>query len=231
MNYNINSDEYYMEYLRNDLVKIDNFLNPSHANFVHEQLKKTNSRFWDYLSNSSKMGPQLIKNTNDESVQNIIKIRKKAAFQEFCNSQSFSYSFYRMINSHTKKCNCDLCQFENDLINNFHFEYFIREVTGINNLKLIRYFYTEFKSGDFLYPHTNAPNSTVCATIFFTKNWKPWYGGKMNIIEKNNEVRIIKPKFNSLVIKTTSKNSNPHFVDYIPQYVKSRRFAMVFWFM
>ena len=103
---------------------------------------------------------------------------------------------------------------------------------NLKPFKLGMFFYTRYNGGDFLYPHTDSPNGKVALVLHLTRDWKPWYGGNLCLLgEKWGSVReTLVPQYNSLMLMNIVDKKNPHFVEYIPEFVKKPRYAMVCWF-
>ena len=223
--------KYNDKYVSQGYVAIQNFLQDEYAENFYHKLNNMNPTWW-YHTSTTEVGKSETRNFLDENTQKQITYKRNSALKLFSQSKAFSYSFYRTIGNHYKRCNCKLCQFDKDIIKNPNFKKFVEEVTGEIDLKLGTHFYTEYKSGDFLYPHTDSPNGRVAIVLHMTKNWKPWYGGNLNLLDfdwKNIKATLV-PKFNSLTIMKIRNNINPHFVEYIPPNVTEKRFAMVCWF-
>ena len=223
--------KYKQIYMIKDYVTIKNFLTSDYAEQFHKFLKNMDQTWW-YHTSVTKNGKKEIRNMSDNSIQTIITERRKNALELFAQSKEFSYSFYRTIGNHYEECNCFLCNFDDKIIRSEQFKNLIEKITDKTNLKLGTYFYTEYRPGDFLYPHTDKPNGRVALVLYLTKNWKPWYGGNLCILDNQwkNVRETLTPKFNSMTIMKIEENTNPHFVEYIPQNVIEKRFAMVCWF-
>ena len=212
-------------------VTIKTFLKEDFAEEFHKFLINMNPTWW-YHSSIVDDDKIEIRNTQNKETQKKIESRRQAALKSFAEAKIFSYSFYRTINNHYDSCKCFLCKFDENIINSKKFKSLIEEISGEKNLTLGTYFYTEYKSGDFLYPHTDSPNGKVAIVLHMTKNWSPWFGGNLCILDdtykKIRETLI--PRFNHMTVMKIAGKINPHFVEYIPQNVREHRFAMVCWF-
>ena len=233
---NINKNDINYEIIHNiyetkGYITVKNFLSKDYAEEFYDFLINLDPTWWYHSSivNNDRVD---IRNLADITTQQKIKSRREDALKSFSEAKNFSYSFYRTVNNHYETCECFLCKFTEKIIKNKVFLSFIEKVTGESNLKLETFFFTEYKSGDFLYPHTDSPNGKVAIVLHMTKNWKPWFGGNLCMLDKtHSKVReTLVPQFNSMTVMKIVEKINPHFVEYIPQNVKEHRFAMVCWF-
>jgi len=189
----------------------------------------TMDKTWWYHSSITDEGKKEIRRL-PENMETIAKRREAA--QQLFSKETFSYSFDRTIGNHYKTCQCQLCTFDKNVIKSDGFREYIERVTGQTGLKLGMFFYTRYNGGDFLYPHTDSPNGKVALVLHLTRDWKPWYGGNLCLLgEKWGSVRkTLVPQYNSLMLMNIVDKKNPHFVEYIPEFVKKPRYAMVCWF-
>jgi len=231
INENIVAKKYNNIYVSQGYVVIQNFLQDEYVENFYNFLNDMNPNWW-YHTSVTEVGKDEIRNFQDEKTQKIITDKRNSALKLFSQSKDFSFSFYRTLGNHYETCYCKLCQFNKDIIENSNFKKLVEEVTGEIELKLGTYFYTEYKPGDFLYPHTDSPNGRVAIVLHMTKNWEPWYGGNLNLLDSKwqNIKATLVPKFNSLTIMKIKEDVNPHFVEYIPPNVTEKRYGMVCWF-
>lgn len=189
----------------------------------------TMDKTWWYHSSMTGEGKKEIRRLPENLAT--IKERRDEA-QKLFSTETFSYSFDRTIGNHYETCRCQLCSFDKNVIKSDEFREYIERVTGQTGLKLGTFFYTRYNAGDFLYPHTDSPNGKVALVLHLTQNWKPWYGGNLCLLgNKWRSVRkLLVPRYNSLMVMDIVNKKNPHFVEYIPEFVKEPRYAMVCWF-
>ena len=207
------------------------------ANFLTEEYCKTVTDFlnimdptWWYHSSVTTEGKKEIRYFPTK-YKNIEK-RKKEALKLFSTSKAFCYSFDRTIGNHCSNCYCKLCKFDKNIIKSSQFKEYVEKISGYTDLKLGTYFYTRYRTGDFLYPHTDTPNGKIAIVFHLTKNWKPWYGGNLFLLDNKwrNVKKVFTPKNNYMIVMKIGNKINPHLVSYIHEGVKENRYAMVCWF-
>ena len=153
------------EFDKNSWIVDENFLTEEYCETVINYLSVMTPTWW-YHSSITADGKKDIRYLETEH-ENIEK-RKKEALKLFTKNQ-FSYSFDRTIGNHYPNCYCKLCKFDTNIIQSTQLKEYVEKISGFSNLKLGTFFYTRYKAGDFLYPHTDAPNGKVALVLHLTK--------------------------------------------------------------
>merc|ERR1712199_10036 len=95
-------------------------------------------------------------------------------------------------------------------------------------------FFTRYKAGDFLFPHTDEPHGRIALVMHMTKDWLPWYGGSLVVMDTKDDpwptTTKIKesfvPLFNTMHLMRIDMNLGPHYVHPVAPKVKTPRYAM-----
>ena len=91
----------------------------------------------------------------------------------------------------------------------------------------------------FLALHTDAVTKLngnprkVAVVVHLTKDWKPWYGGNLVLLEKDGSSikKTLTPKFNSVTLMKVEEEGVPHYVDpIIPRLIGKNRYAISMWY-
>tara|TARA_B100000575_G_scaffold252443_1_gene220426 strand:+ start:3118 stop:3810 length:693 start_codon:yes stop_codon:yes gene_type:complete len=207
----------------------DSFLKEDTCRILYNCLNNLDPSWW-YHSSVTNEGKKEIRYRSEG--YKMIEKRREEALQLFSTSTGYSYSFDRTVGDHYLNCSCEICNFEKNIIQSQKFLDYIKTISGFDDIKLGTFFFTRYKGGDFLYPHTDSPNGKIAVVLHITKNWKPWYGGNLLILDKNweNIRKTFTPKYNSMIIMNIEGSINPHLVSFIPEEVKEFRYSMVCWF-
>jgi hypothetical protein len=75
--------------------------------------------------------------------------------------------------------------------------------------------------------HIDTYAGDIGFTFFFSKSWKWDYGGILSFI-KNDRSHQVFPNNGSIILRNESIKP-PHYVSYVPQYVKSHYYLAVGW--
>ena len=225
-------------YQKNDYVILENFFD---TNTV-EELYKTIDTAPDYWWNASTLDYKTHLACNLSYISDNykkIEINQKFSSINLANGK-FCYRFDRLRSDHYKNCNCNVCKFDKLLHSNELLE-FCKKFTENNEIGLIELqpFYSRYRSKDFLSLHTdyvttlNGFSRKIAVVIHLTKNWQPWYGGNLTLLEKNSTdiKKTLVPKFNSIILMKVENQGVPHYVTpVINNLLGKNRYAISMWF-
>ncbi len=230
----------------------DHFLSERDAGRVYGALHQRAESLWIHASHSGarksdgSIDVSFIDRCIDGSVgcagiNKKIRTMKKEAVEAFGDNK-YSFSYDRSLDYSKSKCDCNsdagLCDFAH-FVKSPLFTRYVENATGFAHLKLQASWFTRYQAGDFLFPHTDEPNGRVSMVIHMAKDWLPWHGGSLVVLDVTKDpwpyTTAVKqhfaPGFNTIHLLRVDKNMGPHYVQSVSQGVKSPRYAMVCWFL
>lgn len=226
---NLNIENLKTEFKENKFVSIKNFLEIESAEKIYNFLNTMNETWW---SNSTNILEDKVEYRLLPENKQIINLRKQLVSSGF-GEDKFTYSFDRTCDNHFVNCDCMECKYRLFIKSNTYIN-FISQITGDTDLTPGTFFCSNYKSGDFLYPHTDGVEKRKISLVYnLSKNWKPWYGGNLVILtdwETNDVKRLVIPSFNTLNIMKVENKINPHYVSHVSPNVKNKRLAITWWF-
>ena len=225
-------------YQKNDYVILENFFD---TNTV-EELYKTIDTAPDYWWNASTLDYKThlacnLPYTSDNNKK--IEINQKFSLINLANGK-FCYRFDRLRSGHYETCTCNVCKFDKILYSGGLLN-FCKEFTQNDDIGKVKLepFYSRYRSEDFLALHTDAVTKLngnprkVAVVVHLTKDWKPWYGGNLVLLDKDGTSikKTLTPKFNSVTLMKVEEEGVPHYVDpIIPRLVGKNRYAISMWY-
>ena len=237
INYKINKvdQEFYQN---NDYVVLENFFDST----IIEELFNTINTAPDYWWNASTLDYKTHLSNNlpyiEDNYRNI-EINKKISLTNLATGK-FCYRFDRLRSDHYENCTCNICKFDKILYSNELLE-FCKKFSQNNDIGQVKLdpFYSRYRSEDFLALHTDAVTKLngsprkIAVVIHLTKNWLPWYGGNLTLLEKNSSSikKTLVPKFNSITLMKVEEEGVPHFVNPIITHLFGKnRYAISMWY-
>jgi Rps23 Pro-64 3,4-dihydroxylase Tpa1-like proline 4-hydroxylase len=218
-------------YQEEKIIEIENFLSSENSNNIYDFLDNIPDNWWSRSINIQSNDFQNVQNISDiECNKPVIQELTNLSYQSL-NNNIFSYSFYRTFENHYNTCICELCKFAKFLRSEEFIKY-ISELTNIELTKTNEIFASKYTSGCFLGPHHDKTKGKIGIILYLTKDWKPYYGGILHIMD-STESEIIKsvvPKFNNLVVfDIPHQNGIPHYVSHVCPKITHKRYAISFW--
>ncbi len=202
---------------------IRNVLEEKYAEHLNSSIYNTSFDWWFHAYKYGSENPFYTRNPLKDSLKvNDISLDMERNFAK----GNFVYRFSRS-KAHIKTCTCYECEFNNYL--NSDFLDLVKDTTDLQNPYIHESFISVYNRGDFLATHTDKDRG--CAFVFnLTKNWRPQFGGLLNVIHTENKIETVFPEFNSLVLLDVSgKNGTPHFVSEISRMAPFPRVAISGW--
>ena len=146
--------------------------------------------------------------------------------ESFRRSGTLSYKFKRTTN-HFDSCPCFECALKKEQgIKNC-----ILNEMGWSSCTIAESFISSYESGDYLSMHTDKNKGNVAFILNLTQNWKPEFGGMLNILSTDGSFKAIPPDFNSLILMEVDETKGTqHFVSEVSKYVTSNRIAYSGWY-
>jgi len=240
-NYNDDNKKIIIDsYNANGYVVLENFIDINQANDLYNFLE-TRPEFWwesSTVNDESWNGPNNVPYFDEN--KDIIDKNKLKARVKFIEG-NFAYDFDRLREDHVSGCECFTCKFTKDVLQSKKLLDICKDITNNNELGQVplKPFYSRYSSGNFLSCHTDTANSTqsqekrrLAVVLHMTKNWQPWYGGNLVIMNKeSNEIKKVQtPKFNSLCLMKVEEEGMPHYVDQIFDSLSNKRYAISMWY-
>lgn len=238
INYTMNECDQ-KSYTDNGYVILDNFFDTKIINNLYNTLETCSSEWWGASTPSADYEPKILPyyqcGMNDKEIHQ----RKKIATNSFCTG-NLCYRFDRLIQPHFDSCICNICKFT-ELLRSENLLNFCKNFVkddDIGNINLNPY-YTRYNDNDFLSLHTDSKDKKengkvrkIAIIIHLAKNWKPWYGGNLMILDKEAEYvrNTITPKFNSICIMNVENDALPHYVDPMIAGLWKKRYAVSMWY-
>lgn len=204
---------------------IKNFLPQQEALELSKEIYDTPASWWSYATkvknlepayvNDNLRGQQIMASTNRELVDSL-------------RLGQFTYRFKRST-THVNNCPCYECKFRKEYLQD-KLKIRIQEEMGWQDSTLFESFVSAYGSGDFLSMHTDKDRG-VAFVLNLTGNWKPEYGGLLNVRQEDGTYKAIPPEFNSLVLMSINDDGGtPHFVSEVSQYAPHSRVAISGWY-
>ena len=233
INKNLDLQTLHKEYSEKKIVQIENFLEREAAEKIFIFLNSEMPQEWWSRSIfiNTKQYPNVINIRLFDSNFKEIKLLTDLANESFSND-IFSYSFDRTAEKHFSTCKCSFCEFDKFINGEEMFE-LISLITNHKITKSNETFAARYTEGCFLSPHHDKSKGKIGFVLNLSKNWKPEYGGNLNITDESgfNVIKTITPKFNNLVIfDIPNYNGIPHFVSHINSNIKKNRLSITGWF-
>ena len=238
INYIINSEDQKF-FSENNYIVLDNFFDKDSLECLYDTINKAPEFWWE--SSTLSAFPRLLKNIPylEENLEEI-KIRKKFVSECLCTGE-FCYRFDRIRMPHHDTCVCNICKFSKTLYSkdllNFCKNFSNDDSLGEINLEP---FFSRYKTKDFLSLHTDAVTNfdskekrKLAVVIHLTKDWKPWYGGNLMVLNKESSFikKALTPKFNSVTLMKVQEEGTPHYVDpLIFGNFDKNRYAISMWY-
>ena len=199
-----------------------NFLEEDHATLLYNEICKTPANWWSHYIKTTAKAESLFYSNTLEGLKSFKEKEKEL------DPRTFSFRFMRST-SHVKNCDCYHCKFRKELLTSKDFLDFLSVNTSVKKPKLSADFVSIYNQGDYLGVHTDKGNSL--AFVFnLTPNWRPEYGGLLNILEKGIKWQTVEPEFRSLLLFDVSGEGKAHFVSEISKFAPSPRVAISGWY-
>jgi len=207
---------------------IENFLPYDLANKLAEDIYETPGDWWSEVFAGGEGAPVYVQGGSLNSKEQ--KIRLNSHIDAMFHSPDVVYRFKRSTD-HSEGCGCYECRFREDHILGSTFKDVMTNEMGIKDPVLFEQFISVYDQGDFLNVHTDKQRG-VAFVLNLTKDWKPEYGGLLNLIPESNRNEMVSvfPKFNSLVMFSLGDEGVPHFVSEVSQRAPHSRIAISGWF-
>ena len=225
------------EFSKKGFIVLDNFFDLSIMDDLYKTLNTCSPEWWGASTPQSNYNPKIIPyyqcGMNDKEIAQ----RKKLATNTLCTGE-LCYRFDRLLKPHYDDCTCKVCKFtkllhSKELLNvckNFV------DDDKIGNIPLNPYF-TRYNEEDFLSVHTDTTSNfgetrKIAIIIHLAKDWKPWYGGNLVILDKEGEYirETLTPKFNSVCVMNVQHDALPHYVDPMIVGLWKKRYAISMWY-
>ena len=226
-------------YRKKGFVVLENFFESSVINDLYKTLNTCSPEWWGASTPTHDYEPKIIPyyqcGMNDKEILQ----RKKLATNTFCTG-NLCYRFDRLKQPHIDGCTCNICKFTK-LLHSENLLSFCKDFVNDDNIGNIplRPYYTRYNDEDFLSLHTDSKNKKengqvrkIAIIIHLAKNWKPWYGGNLMILDKYDDIvrETLTPKFNSVIIMNVENDALPHYVDPMIVGLWKKRYAISMWY-
>jgi hypothetical protein len=133
------------------------------------------------------------------------------------------FRFRHLRAEHPNWCECAVCVARGMIAGEASER--IAPLLGVGGLTLGASNVTWFANGDFLAPHTDAPNGDFAFVWSLTKSWHPSYGGNLHLCES-----VHVPSFNRFVLFEIADNRTSHHVSPVSAPPGARRLAISGWY-
>jgi SM-20-related protein len=233
INQNLVLEKFQQEYSEKKIVQIENFLEDESAEKIFSFLNGGMQEDWWSRSIfvNTKDYPSVINlrrfGSNIEQINSLTNLANQSLSKDI-----FSYSFDRTVGKHFDSCKCEFCLFDQFL----NSQELLTTISIITNHQISRSnetFAARYTDGCFLSPHHDKAKGKIGFVFNLAKNWKPEYGGNLNITDETGfqVIKTITPKFNNLVIfDIPNYNGIPHFVSHVNPQIKKKRISVTGWF-
>jgi Rps23 Pro-64 3,4-dihydroxylase Tpa1-like proline 4-hydroxylase len=203
---------------------IDNILDTETANKLVTDIHNTPSTWWSYAYK--------VHNNDTHYLGHSLSFERafETMDKELCSSLrqgSFSYKFRRST-KHVENCDCYECTFKKEYLLK-SIKHIIMETCKLKNPYLFESFISIYSEGDFLGSHTDGKRN-IAFVLNLTKDWKPEYGGLLNIRNEDNTYTAYVPKFNSLFLMDVTDEKSIHFVSEVTKFAPTQRIAISGWY-
>lgn len=238
INYKLNNSDK-DHYEKNGFVVLNNFFKTDVVNDLYKTLNTCNPEWWGASTPTQDYNPKVIPyyqcGMNDKEIAQ----RKKLATNTFCTG-GLCYRFDRLRQPHFEACSCNICKFTK-LLHSENLLSFCKDFVNdedIGNIPLNPYF-TRYNDEDFLSLHTDSKSKKengkvrkIALIIHLAKDWKPWYGGNLVILDKDAKYvrKTLTPNYNSLCIMNVENDALPHYVDPMIVGLWKKRYAISMWY-
>lgn len=237
INYKISKEDQ-DSYIKNDYVVLENFFDAKTIYGLYETINTVPDYWWNAstLDYNTHLSSNLTYNSDNYRA---IDINKKLALTNFSQGK-FCYRFDRLRSDHYENCPCNVCKFDKILYSSEMLD-FCKKFTQNDDIGHVKLepFYSRYRSDDFLALHTDAVTHLngnprkVAVVIHLTKDWLPWYGGNLVLLEKDglSVKKTLVPKFNSVTLMKVEEEGVPHYVNpIIPRLIGKNRYAISMWY-
>lgn len=225
---NINDDDiikYNNIFKQDNIIKIDNFFMLDTANYLYKNI--INIKIWYQTCGIKKERYEKHINLQNTKQNQYFINRANNAF----SNNDFSYNFHRTM--YNKPAEMSIIELKlRQLLSSSDFVNLIKSITNVDVTKLNTMFLAKYNSGHFLSPHSDKGNGKIAFVINLTRNWKPQYGGNLHFLNNTRDevIKVITPKFNSIVLFYVPPEGIPHFVSHVSPFVKQNRFTITGWY-
>ena len=139
------------------------------------------------------------------------------------NSKNLTYRFSATDN-HDPGCGCSYCKVKRMLVR--------KPPPDVGNDYIGEDFLSVYKPGDYLSQHEDRRNARTWAfTLTLTKDWRPEWGGILNVEVDMNEWLAFPPKYNRLILmKVNGPVSCNHFVSHVIPEAPVHRVTLSGWY-
>jgi Rps23 Pro-64 3,4-dihydroxylase Tpa1-like proline 4-hydroxylase len=210
-------------------MQLRDLLEPEAARSVHDALEQVpwGMAFNDGASVTQLSGERLAQLSNAEAAEMMAGIRDRAR-----SEYQFLYSFFPILTAYFSPEAPRLPIFDfYEFLNSEPVLDFIRELTGLPNIRWADAQATWFKPGHFLKAHTDQEAATgrVAAYVMnLSPMWERDWGGFLQFFDAHDNIdAAFKPTFNALSIFTIPQL---HSVSMVSTYVTAKRTAVTGWF-
>lgn len=221
------------QFRRDGRVQIRDVLSHDAAIAVHEILARSTP--WGLAWQAGQDGPHAIRAgslaADPAGRQRAVSTATARAAQR--GDYAFQYAQYPILDAYLEKWAPDG---PHDMllehINSADFLDFIREVTGIGQIRKGDAQATLYAPGHFLALHTDSHVSEgwriAYVFNFCREEWKPDWGGYLNFFDDDGDIIAgYRPRFNALNMFAVPR---AHAVSYVPPFAPIGRFAVTGWF-
>jgi SM-20-related protein len=170
-----------------------------------------------------------MKNFDREQLQDM----QKDLMANARNGVGFFYCGYKMDRAQPEVADANLqfLQSVHDYMNGEEMLSFIRDVSGVDDLRSAAGQFTNFSSGQYLTRHRDDPTAEkrrLAFGISFTKDWHPDWGGLLQFFEDDGTPRDAwSPIFNSMALFDVR---HVHSVTFITPFHGQNRVSLTGWF-
>ena len=202
---------------------IKNFFEEEKAIKLANNIRNIPENWWFYALKSNSAPVYFTNSLGQIKAKNEMSLEVDENFRK---NNSFCYKFKRTTN-HFESCTCFECVLkkETDIKNCILYE------TGWSSCTLEESFISAYESGDYLSMHTDKNKGSVAFVLNLTQNWRPEFGGVLNVLSTDGSYTAIPPEFNSLVLMEVDETKGTeHFVSEVSKYVTSSRVAYSGWY-
>lgn len=207
---------------------IKNFLPTELAEKLAQDIYSTPTDWWSEVFAFGEGEPVYVQGDTLDSREK--KYGLNNHLNERFHSNAVVYRFKRSTD-HSDGCDCYECEFRKEHILGSTFKDVMTNEMGIKDPVLFEQFISVYDQGDFLNIHTDKQRG-VAFVLNLTKDWKPEYGGLLNLIPDgdSNEMVSVFPEFNSLVMFSLGDEGVPHFVSEVSSRAPCSRIAISGWY-
>lgn len=164
---------------------------------------------------------------------NISDVSKDAWFEAEEHNRFYRWSDYAGVFNEFR-LSSNLLLFQNFLsaFRSNSFKVFFQEISGLKfgSTPLINAY--SYRAGDFLSSHTDDVKSKrLSFVLYFSAHWERRFGGVLHLFDRNGDLMVIEPDYNSLVIFDVTAKTE-HFVSPVEPCAGDRaRLTISGWFL